>query len=139
MGKKRILRYGDLVLEVEADDEYPFVSEEAYERKRRRQALTTCSLETVAFAVADPPPDDRTDALCDLVDACAYLTERQRYLLKRLLQGATLSEIAREYGITKQAVHKSVKMALAKIERKAQLTPYDGIAEVYRELVRGEK
>ncbi|MCX7926311.1 MAG: LuxR C-terminal-related transcriptional regulator [Fimbriimonadales bacterium] len=108
------------------------MSEETYERKRRRHGEV--SLETGYGVDRDQPPD-MSELLLPLIEACEYLTTREQYILRRMLEGATQEEIGREYGITKQAVSKTYRKAVAKVQLRVQLTPYDDIGEVYRELV----
>lgn len=132
MSKTRVLRYGDVVLTVEMNEEYPFLSEESFERKNRRHAHR--SLEAIHNLSGIAYYDDLETA-CALVDECEYLTDRQKHVLKGVLQGKTLTEIASECGVTKQAVSRTYRLAIRKIRLRSQLTPYDQIGEVYQELV----
>lgn len=115
------------------DDEYPFLSEESYERKNRRHAHAGLD---AGYGVRDPSTPDDPEALLALVDECDYLSPRQKYVVRGVLMGKTLTEIAREYGVTKQAMARTFARALQKIQLKSQLTPYDAIGEVYGELTR---
>jgi DNA-directed RNA polymerase specialized sigma24 family protein len=62
----------------------------------------------------------------------AQLTPRQRYVCEQYLRGWTLQEIGNKLRISKQAVAKTLKFAVAKLKRAWETNPYRGLAEVYR-------
>lgn len=118
-------------LDPEAD--YPFCSEESFERKLRRHRRLQSTL---------------SDRICEEIEIVqleteefhaaierASLTRKQQATFQKYLQGYTLEEIGRQLGITKQAVAKNLRLALKKVRLAWEQNPYRGLAEVYRQEV----
>ncbi len=121
----------EFVIASERTGEYPFTTEDSFERKLRRHRRRQQML---------------AEHICPQQEAIAYLerveiehvlkraglTSRQRIVCEWYLNGWTLQEIGRRMGVTKQAVAKTLKFAIVKLRRAWHLNPYHGLAEVYR-------
>ncbi len=121
----------EFVLASERNGEYPFTREDSFERKMRRHRRRHAELgEHVA------PPQTAVEYLEQVeIQAMlerAELTPRQRYVCEQYLRGWTLQEIGKKLRISKQAVAKTLKFAVAKLKRAWETNPYRGLAEVYR-------
>ncbi|GBC92511.1 hypothetical protein HRbin15_00981 [bacterium HR15] len=121
----------DFVIASERNGEYPFTREDSFERKLRRHRRRHTELgEHIALPDTAVEYFERVEieAMLD----CADLTPRQRYVCEQYLRGWTLQEIGKQLRISKQAVAKTLKFAVAKLKRAWELNPYRGLAEVYR-------
>ncbi len=118
----------------ERKGEYPFTREDSFERKLRRhrkrqQSLgeQVCPAHTAVLYLEQVEIEELLRN--------ADLTPRQRFVCEHYLQGWTLQEIGNRMRVSKQAVAKTLKFAIAKLKRAWYANPYRGLAEVYRQEV----
>lgn len=70
----------------------------------------------------------------------AKLTDRQREVLARRLEGQTFDQIGRRSGGSRQGAQKVFVQAIKKIVRSLRVYPYRGLSDVYRrEVGRGRR
>lgn len=114
-------------------EEYPYLSEESYERKRRRHRQNGWSVPLVENAPARAKVELAllNQAEWEHVISHAGLTTVQAYVLIEYGFGKTIAEIAQERGTSKQAVWRSLKSAIAKVKFALESDPYAELAEVY--------
>jgi DNA-directed RNA polymerase sigma subunit (sigma70/sigma32) len=121
----------EFVIASERNGEYPFTREDSFERKMRRHRRRHAELgEHLALpqTAVEYFEQVEIEAMLDR----AELTPRQRYVCEQYLRGWTLQEIGNKLRISKQAVAKTLKFAVAKLKRAWETNPYRGLAEVYR-------
>jgi RNA polymerase sigma factor (sigma-70 family) len=90
-------------------------------REAVRGKLATCSLDTLMADTAWSPPAREAEDTGDTVDAEAMirlLPERERYILRRRANGATLDVISGELGCSRQYVQQVEQQALKRIRRR---------------------
>ncbi len=118
----------------ERNGEYPFTREDSFERKLRRHRKLQQQLgEQVDTAHSAVLYLEQVEIAQMLLRA--DLTPRQRFVCERYLQGWTLQQIGNQMRVSKQAVAKTLKFAIAKLKRAWHSNPYRGLAEVYRQEV----
>lgn len=121
------------ILGSEPKIDYPFYTEDSFERKLRRHRQRQTFLDDGIGEAAT----------CDYLEYSEFrmliekagLTDKQDYVLKQYMRGSTLEEIGRTMHISKQAVAKTLGFAVKKVKRAWGTNPYLGLADVYRQEV----
>ncbi len=120
----------------ERHGEYPFTTEESYERKRRRQSARLTQLtETLCHPLPEVLHTLQQIELEALIKQ-AHLTPLQHRVLRLFLDGYTYSEIGKQLGVSKQAIGKTLHFAFRKLRKASLHNPYVGLMEVYRDAIR---
>lgn len=110
--------------------EYPYAREDTFERKLKRHRSKVGALRD-DIAAYDPANYLEARELATALER-SCLTRHQREVFDLYLNGNTLEEIGRRFGITKQAVYKNLRLVKAKMRRASRQNPYTGLADVYR-------
>lgn len=123
-----------LVALCQKDNQAPFYSEAAFEKRLRRHERRDSLLAKVLRVRQDTLWADE----CRDVLANANLTARQSHVLNLRLEGFTFEEIGNACGHSKQGAQSIFLQALKKLTRAFHVYPYSGLSDVYRwEVKRG--
>lgn len=113
----------------ERSDERPFFTDDAMRLKlknaHRREPL-------FGHLLRARGSDPLLQSECHDVFEKAGLTERQRDVLLKRLDGWTFEEIGRQAGHTKQGSQSIFVQAIKKLARSFDVYPFRGLSEVYR-------
>jgi hypothetical protein len=121
------------ILGSEPKIDYPFYTEDSFERKLRRYRQRQTLLDESIGEMAACDYLERAE-LQTLLEQ-AQLTGKQDYVFNQYMRGCTLEEIGRTMHVSKQAVAKTLGFAIKKVKRAWGANPYYGLADVYREEV----
>lgn len=121
------------ILGSEPKNEYPFYTEDSFERKLRRHRQRQTLLDEGIGEMAAYDYLERSE-FQTLIEQ-ARLTDKQHYVFHQYLRGCTLEEIGLKMHISKQAVAKTLGFAIKKVKQAWGTNPYLGLADVYRQEV----
>lgn len=121
------------ILGSEPKIDYPFYTEDSFERKLRRHRQRQTLLDEGIGEMAACDYLERSE-FQTLIEQ-ARLTDKQNYVFHQYMRGCTLEEIGHKMHVSKQAVAKTLGFAIKKVKRAWGANPYLGLADVYRQEV----
>lgn len=108
----------------------PFVNEKYLQRKSRRDGL----LDPKVLAPVDLAAPLTYGEIRAVIRSCP-LTSNQRYVVNAVLEGFTVEQIGAGI-VTRQAISKTFRAAIKKIQAHWDVYPYTGLADAYRADIR---